>query len=118
MYSPLSHDKHPRVRWGDTSYDHQVYVTTTEPMSYPPNHEPRRHPIVDFGFHKSSDENRVRVVPRAQMMESEYYGYPQLVKTIENFQVKEDVNQEAEDFIALEHKKFMRSRTWMPTKSG
>ncbi|KAK8526399.1 hypothetical protein V6N13_017436 [Hibiscus sabdariffa] len=78
--------------------------------SYPSNHKPR-HPIVDFGFHKSSVEKHVRDAPRAQMMESEYYGYPQFVKRTENFQVEEDVDQEAGDFIASEHKKFVRSRT-------
>ncbi|KAK8529378.1 hypothetical protein V6N13_102301 [Hibiscus sabdariffa] len=117
MYSHLHHDKRPRVRWGDTSYDHQVYVTTTEPMPYPSDHKPR-HPIVDFGFHKSSVEKHVRDVPRAQIIESEYYGHPQFVKRTENFQVVEDVDQEAGDFIASEHKKFVRSRTWMPTTSG
>ena len=73
------------------------------------------YPNVALTFNKY-EEQRTLDAPRAKMIECEYY--PQLVKTTENNQVKEDVNREAEDFIKLEHKKFGRSNTRMFRKSG
>ncbi|KAB2090806.1 hypothetical protein ERO13_A03G134215v2 [Gossypium hirsutum] len=109
--SPKHLAKHSRVRWGDTSYAYQVSATTTEPMPYSSNHKPR-HSNVDYGYNNVYEDKRTLEIPKAQIIESEYYN-PQHVKTSENYQVKEDVNQEAEDFIALEHKKFARLSTWM-----
>ncbi|XVE85170.1 hypothetical protein DITRI_Ditri17bG0070100 [Diplodiscus trichospermus] len=106
------HGKHPRVSWGNTSYDNQVYATTMDPMPHQ-SYRTREYPnsTVDFTFNKNDEEQRILDAMRAQMTECEYG--PQPVKTTENNQVKEDVNKEAEDYIKLEHKKFARLNTWM-----
>ncbi|XVE92328.1 hypothetical protein REPUB_Repub01dG0087400 [Reevesia pubescens] len=104
--SPKHHAKHPRVSWGDTSYDYQVYATTMELMPYQS----------DRTWRYPNEEQRTFDAPRAQMIECEYY--PQPIKNTEKNQVKEDVNREAEDFIMLEHQKFARLNTWMPTRTG
>ncbi|EOY00650.1 Uncharacterized protein TCM_010553 [Theobroma cacao] len=97
--SPKHHAKHPRVTWGNTSYEYQVYATTREPMPYQ-SYGSWEHP---------NEEQRNLDAPRAQMTDCEYY--PQLVKTTEKYRVGEDINGEAEDFIKLEHKKFARLST-------
>ncbi|XWS22659.1 hypothetical protein CRYUN_Cryun29cG0055200 [Craigia yunnanensis] len=114
--SPRHHANHPRVSWGNTSDDYQVFATTMEPMPYQ-SYRTWEHPnIVDFTFNKNY-EQRMLDAQKAQMIECEYN--PQLVKTIDKYQVKEDVNREAEDFIKLEHKKFgLRLNTWMSMRNG
>ncbi|WRX15612.1 hypothetical protein QQP08_008099 [Theobroma cacao] len=97
--SPKHHAKHPRVTWGNTSYEYQVYATTREPMPYQ-SYGSWEHP---------KEEQRNLDAPRPQMTDCEYY--PQLVKTTEKYRVGEDINGEAEDFIKLEHKKFARLST-------
>ncbi|XVF85061.1 hypothetical protein PTKIN_Ptkin17bG0088200 [Pterospermum kingtungense] len=67
-------------------------------------------------FNQNYEEQRILGAPRAEMIEREYYLQP--VGTTENYQVKEDVNREADDFIKLEHKKFARWETSMSMKSG
>lgn len=100
---PERHAKHRRVGGGDTSYACQLSATTTEPM---PNHKPR-HSNVDYGYSNVYEDKRTLQISRAQIMESEYYN-PQYVKSSENYEVKEDINQAAEDYIALKHRNFAR----------
>ena len=114
--TPKHHAKHPRVSWGNTSYEYTVYDTTVETMPYQPYRTSEYPNIVDFTFNKNYEKQRILDAPKSQMIECEYY--PQLVKTTESNQVEEDVNREAEDFIKLEHKKFGRSNTRMFRKSG
>ena len=115
--SPRHHADHPRVNWGNTSDDYQVYATTMEPTPYQSYRTSEYPNIVDSKFNKNYEQQRILDAQKAQMIECEYY--PQLVKTTENNQVKEDVNREAEDFIKLEHKKFgQRLNTWMSMRSG
>ncbi|XWS34715.1 hypothetical protein CRYUN_Cryun21dG0061600 [Craigia yunnanensis] len=116
-YATSKHNtKHPRVSWGNSSYDYKVYDTTVETMPHQSYRTSEYPNIVDFTFNKKYEEQRILDAPKSQMIECEYY--PQLVKTTESNQVEEDVNREAEEFIKLEHKKFGRSKTWMSIKSG
>ncbi|XWS69084.1 hypothetical protein CRYUN_Cryun04dG0149200 [Craigia yunnanensis] len=58
------HAKHPRVSWGDTSYDYQVYDTTMEPMQYQ-SYRTWGYPNVALTFNKY-EEQRTLDAPGAK----------------------------------------------------
>ncbi|OMP10094.1 hypothetical protein COLO4_04825 [Corchorus olitorius] len=111
------HAKHPaRISWGDTSYhEYQVYASTKEQMPYQSYHS-SEYPNVEFISNKNYEDRLIDDAPRAEIVEFKYY--PQIAKTTDKYQVNEDVDREAEDFIKFEHKKFARSNTWMSFKTG
>ena len=108
----LHHHHHHHHGWNrSTSDDNQVYQNTiSEVMTESHNIDRPQYPKVQqyVTYNNDYEEERVTEAPRRVRL-AEYEYAPQYTKPSGNH-VHEVVDQEAEEFIKLEHKKFETSK--------